>query len=115
VMPTTGASPFLTNSYRPVKNIVSSCLHIIYIAWEVTRHFVCCQPECIAGNLLVYIPFHLKNDLAHCNSGGPIIKGSFPFTHTDLGELVPGHEREVVPTYLISTAIHSNICTNSLI
>jgi hypothetical protein len=29
VMPTTGASPFLTNSYRPMKEIVNSCLYIV--------------------------------------------------------------------------------------
>lgn len=83
VIPTTGGSPFFTNSYWP-KIIQISIWRSMESSHLLTRHFIRCQPECISCYLFVYISLQLKYNLADSNPGSPMIKGTLSFTLTNL-------------------------------
>lgn len=86
VIPTTGGSPFFTNScwpvdvytldQQPLKNVSCAGVH--------TRQFVSGQTEGVANDLLVEHTPDLEENLVDGYSGGPVIKRSLSFTHTHL-------------------------------
>lgn len=83
VNPTTGGSPFFTNSQSPRKIINTSIFENICGA-ERTRKLVSCQSEGLPGDLLVNVTPQLKNNPAHRKPDGPVVELSLSLTHTHL-------------------------------
>jgi len=71
VIPTTGGSPFFTNSYMPARRSVP---YSIMTDVGPTRHLVPSYPESVPCNLFVDISLQFEYDLADCNSRRPMIK-----------------------------------------
>lgn len=81
VIPTTGGSPFLTNSHWP--GYVSFGMFMVRHSsrtWQLDPS----KPEGIPHNLFVKVALDLENDLVDSNSGGPMIESTLSFTHSHL-------------------------------
>lgn len=81
VIPTTGASPFFTNSHWPkaVRNGHNGKVHE-----ELTWKLVPSQSKGISHNLLVDSALDLKQNLTDGHSRGPMVERAFTFTHSYL-------------------------------
>lgn len=89
VMPTTGGSPFMTNSHWPM--IVqsqplsqSTMRKKSDMSQILTRKLVSCQTESITDNLFVNETLELKANLVYSHSSSPMVERALSFAHTNL-------------------------------
>lgn len=84
VIPTTGGSPFFTNSHSPTN--FKSAYHSVIPNENIghTRQFVSSQSECFPSHFFVQVTLQFKNNPTDRNSCRPVVEFSLSFTHSHL-------------------------------
>lgn len=81
-MPTTGGSPFFTNSHWPKTPLAAAQKD--KMIGSRTGQLVASQPKSVSNNLLVDSALDLEQDLADSHPRSPVVKRTFSFTHSHL-------------------------------